>query len=130
MTFRFDPGRRKLLMAILGLAGSAALGPRAIANVLRSLDPVDESARALRALIRSRESAVILGRSYLAMAPGESDPRLLTSLIVGPAPLTSGGEAARLRERIIGDFAAGRTVGVDRWILSETEARLYALVSF
>jgi hypothetical protein len=31
-------------------------------------------------------------------------------------------------DRIRGDFAAGNTVVVEGWVLSRTEARLYALV--
>jgi hypothetical protein len=35
----------------------------------------------------------------------------------------------RVDRRIRADFAAGRVVSVDGWVLSRTEARLYALVN-
>ena len=35
----------------------------------------------------------------------------------------------RLGRRIRADFGAGRVVAVDRWVLSRTETRLYALIA-
>ena len=127
MTVPFDAGRRRLLLAILGLTASAAIGPRAIASVLERLGAADATTRALRSLILSRDSAVRLGRAYLVATPNEASASRLTSLILGESAMRTGREAARVRSRIQGDFDAGRVVTVDGWIVSPTEARLCAL---
>jgi hypothetical protein len=72
----------------------------------------------------------VIGCAYLAEHPEERDrKRLLRELDLDVA----GAETSRLREMLVQrqlrDFAFGRVVRVDGWILSETEARLCALAA-
>lgn len=79
------------------------------------------------ALSRSR----VLGPSYLQDHSGEADPNWLKTTIADSCHRQ---EMAQDRQddhdvgsQIRSDFARGRTVEVNGWILSRTEARLYAL---
>ncbi|MYF68621.1 MAG: hypothetical protein F4053_11665 [Proteobacteria bacterium] len=65
------------------------------------------------------EAARIIGRSFLEAYPEEwNTRRLLTSV--------AHVDAFNVNVLIQRDFAAGRTVSVDGWVLSQTEARLCA----
>jgi hypothetical protein len=89
----------------------------------------------LTGIFSRRQSARAVGRAYLRVAPGEADPQILMGAITGTTPdlhrvLDHGDDAdlgAALRNRIRRDFADGRTVSVEGWLLSQTEARLCAL---
>lgn len=80
-----------------------------------------------------------LGRAYLAAHPAELDPRRLVAELRESLQLGAGGEAIdtdaaaeliiRVREVVTQDYLAGRVVPVDGWVLSLTEARLYALAA-
>jgi hypothetical protein len=86
----------------------------------------------LQALLPHRDSAVRLGRHYLAAIPQEADaPRLRTLLAgaLGDAQTATGALHERVHQAIRADFAAGRVVDVNGWLLSQTEARLCALLS-
>jgi hypothetical protein len=119
-----DPGRRRVLLLIGGLAASAVIGPAAIGQFLVRVAPDD--ARALRDLVSRRESAAALGRTYLRLHHEEADADRLVSLI-----LARGNGAHHLgthvASRIKADFDAGRVVSLEGWLVSPTEARLYAL---
>lgn len=84
----------------------------------------------------NRESARVIGRRYLDLAPGEAAPERLMALICRSGE--NGTRLARanteqLREILLDqqrtDFARGRTVTIDGWVLSETELRLCALAA-
>jgi hypothetical protein len=62
-----------------------------------------------------------IGKQYREQVPGESSERTLVKLL--------NESGAGLDEKINNDFETGRTVIVDGWILSETEARQCALAS-
>jgi hypothetical protein len=64
------------------------------------------------------ESAAVIGRAYLEIAPDDAAASRLLP-----------GDHDALRERIVDDFASGRTVRIDGWILAVTEARLCAAVA-
>jgi len=127
VTVPFDAGRRRLLLAAAGLVASAGIGPRAIGLILDRLAAADEVEQALRHLITHRESAARLGRAYLAATPHEASATQLASLILGEAAVPRGREGTRVGSRIQADFDAARVVTVEGWIVSHTEARLYAL---
>ena len=101
--------RRAVLAAILGTPFSAArAGERDLRDALRrhfppGLDPIALGAR-LRAA--NPEQSVMEWRIH--------------------APL---GAIADLPARAAADFAAGRTLAVDGWLLSRTEARLCAALA-
>jgi len=99
--------------------------------------PLHADAARLLEAFRQRESAAAVGRAYLATRPEERDaPRLAGAVSRdlrdgGCDPAT--GDRADLRRAVSGrvrqDFADGRTVTVDGWVLSRTEARLCALAA-
>lgn len=80
-------------------------------------------------------AARCIGQMYLREAPAEHDPVQLASLILSSLQLSSDDPvrlprralSKRLRVGVRADFAAGRTVILDGWILSRTEARVCAL---
>lgn len=127
MSAPLDAGRRRVLLAALGLATSVAIGPRAIGLFLERLAAANDLAQALRELVPHRESAARLGRAYLASVPAEASSTRLVALILGAPTRRTGREAAHVASRIQTEFDAGRVVNVAGWILSPTEARLYAL---
>jgi hypothetical protein len=126
VTVPFDAGRRRLLIAAAGIGVSAAVGPRVLGLMLEQLVAADV-AQVLRGLVIHRESAIQLGLAYLRAHPDEYGATELTALILGGRGVPRGGEAASVSARMRADFEARRVVTVDGWILSRTEARLYAL---
>ena len=77
------------------------------------------------ALVRS------LGARYRELTPAEHDAGALRDAILGARPLTARLFGARrpVADLVRDDFAHGRTVVVDGWILARTEARQCALFS-
>lgn len=76
-----------------------------------------------------------IGQAYLKHAPQENDKERLIALLSGDvtrAPEDGAGDDAGrlLRGRIRQDFEEDRTVSVKGWMLSVTEARIYALAVF
>ena len=73
-----------------------------------------------------------LGARYRETTPAERDAASLEDAIRQSLPSSasrSGNSAAQLARLVRDDFEAGRTVVVDGWILSATEARQCALFS-
>ncbi len=124
-----DLTRRRLLIAAAGVAAGVAFGPSGLLTLIERLSGRD-AASLLRGLITDGEGAARLGRSYLAAHPTEARRVVLVRDLVGPTVPTSARRASReVAARIRTDYAAGSTVVVDGWVLSRTEARLYALVA-
>jgi hypothetical protein len=124
-----DHTRRRLLVAAAGIIAAAAAGPSAILPLIERLTSPD-TAGLLRGLITHRDSAAQLGRSYLDAHPNEARSAALVRQLAGPIALTSAERAAReVAARVRADYARGRTVVIEGWVLSRTEARLYALVA-
>jgi len=70
-----------------------------------------------------------VGEAYLTAVPAERDEAVLRATL-GPAVGTDPAAAlARLAPVIAEDFAAGRTVVLDGWVLSLTEARVAGLAA-
>ena len=120
--------RRRFLVrtAIAAAAlGSGVQGVRSLRDAFGHR-PLDEQ---VLHIFRHRESARRLGRAYLAARPEEASVRFL---LEGLAHLPRAG-SNDLRHAIVAanaaDFAAGRVVRVDGWILSQTEARACAIVA-
>ncbi|MBI4623510.1 MAG: hypothetical protein HY736_09880 [Verrucomicrobia bacterium] len=84
----------------------------------------------LLAVLRDGRVVRDLGRRYREVVPAEDNARALVRAILAgshataPAPLP-----ARVRNQVQRDFKAGRTVTLNGWILSVTEARQCALYS-
>ncbi|MGH2732357.1 MAG: hypothetical protein ACRDJG_05390 [Actinomycetota bacterium] len=133
MSIRRTIGRRRLLLGALGMG--ATLLWRPVASRLFSPTPWGEPSERLVRLLEHRDSARIVGGEYLRAVPGEATPGLLASLVAdrleaGRRALhTAGDEELRrlLAAGVLADFEEGRTVELDGWVLSKTEARLCAL---
>lgn len=84
-------------------------------------------------ILRDPERVREIGFSYCMATPHEAHAEALQDAIL--ADLEASGAAAEpavhagLRRQVSGDFAAGRTVTVNGWVLSVTEARQCALYS-
>lgn len=72
-----------------------------------------------------------LGKRYRESVPGESDAPRLEAAIRASRPWTAriGVTHPPIADQLRDDFDAGRTVVVDGWLLSVTEARQCALYS-
>ena len=91
----------------------------------------------LAGLLESTESAGAVGAEYLRVVPAENTADVLTARLIGGLPA----ERATLRRATDGelrqvlavsareDFLAGRTIELDGWVVSLTEARLCAITA-
>jgi hypothetical protein len=74
-----------------------------------------------------------IGQAYIQQAPGEGDAAKLTGLLTADSPITKTTEADAIHTFYDGktkeDFKVGKTLVVNGWILSQTEARQCALFS-
>jgi hypothetical protein len=94
---------------------------------------------ALAGFFADRRSARAVGAEYLRLFPDEDDDTRLVRRLAGGrrrelewerlAAADPDALFERVRERHRDDFAAGRTVGLRGWVLSETELRLCALAA-
>ena len=81
-------------------------------------------------VLRDEQAVRDLGRRYRMEVPAEDDVRALTQAIIAepyttsPMPL-----GTRVTAEVRRDFAEGRTITLNGWILSVTEARQCALFS-
>ena len=98
--------RRQILAALAALGAGAAWG--ASAETLAGIDPA---------------AAARIGRAYLAAHPGARDAHELMPDGWSPAALHS------LRGRVAEDFRRNRMFVHAGWRLSDTEGRLFALLS-
>lgn len=94
--------------------------------------------RRLTSVFKRMGGARAVGKEYLRQAPEEADRLLLVDAICGPDPamqraVVHGDDhqlRVAVRNQLRRDFADGRTVLIDGWLLSRTEARLCALATF
>jgi len=125
---------RRYLLTCLGYASGLGLGLRS-ATLAAAVSVPADAAAALRSLLDDRTHARALGGSYRAHCPAESNPAVLTRLILDALALHDGGRQPLQRElllpafdrRVRAEFGAGDTVQLRGWIVARTEARLCAL---
>lgn len=128
---RFAITRRRMLWFLAALGGAAGL-----ARIARIFPLNVRSSGSLEAVFDRPDSARRIGEAYLRLHPQEADAASLRSSLAaqkdgaaGPLEAMGAGELASwMRNRRRGDFRDRRTVAVDGWILSITEARLCALL--
>jgi hypothetical protein len=77
-------------------------------------------------VLRDERLVADLGRRYRETVPAEDDPRALEAAILADAPTSA---HTWLDDQVQRDFATGRTVTLNGWVLSLTEARQSALYS-
>lgn len=118
-------GRRALLALLagagLGLAAGCSTGPEAgSAGPEAGPDPVacPSPGPAVPDGVR------VVGRRYRAIHPDDE-----LDLAIDLASLPDDAAVAALGDAVAADFAAGRIVVVDGWVLARTEARAAALLS-
>jgi len=128
--------RRKFIIASLGcLTGFAflrkAVSSPVLPNIYRS-DP-DDVGYVLSRLFSDPENARAIGARYLAQYPERSDRDSIVADLGLPSPESGKYKKDALKNWIAEsqrrDFAAGKTVMVNNWILSRTEANLCALIA-
>lgn len=113
-------GRRmfiKGLGALMALGGGLAVRPAVARRA--EVAPMPE----VELPFTHRASAQRLGRAYLRCCPEEAEPGVLRRRL----GLDRAAPAQDWSVAMAADFKAGRTVLVDGWVLSRTEARLCAL---
>jgi hypothetical protein len=128
--------RRRFLRRAVWTIGATGLWPAAALG--RSIDPAAaRQARLIAGVFTRPVSAARIGRAYLRARPDDASLERLMQALAGGWP---GGAAQverlgtaqlrrRLQRRIRADFAAGRTVTVQGWVLAESEARLFGLAA-
>jgi hypothetical protein len=127
---------RRVFLRLLFAVGLSADLSAAAATTGIDGNTQDRLTRRLSRLFTDKDSARAVGARYLARFPQEANVRLLTALICGStermwqlADLDTPILRQALARQNIEDFSSGRTVVVDGWTLSETEARLCAIVA-
>jgi hypothetical protein len=133
----FSISRRRAMTASAVAALAALLPWRACLSREVARDAIAHNAVARDAIgiFRDRSAAAAIGDAYLAQHPDDRDaPRLLRRLFGDDLAQATAGIGredlhVRLRRQLRQDFAEGRTVLVDGWLLAETEARLCALAA-
>ncbi|MEX0821751.1 MAG: hypothetical protein WD021_06365 [Rhodothermales bacterium] len=122
--------RRRFLQ--LGTAGLIAASlPGAAISVASQSELHRLAEPGLLHILRDRESVRAIGASYRRTVPFEDDVHVLAAQITGDMK-RSGGSAANqadIEKQVRRDFDRGRTVQIDGWVLSRTEARQCALFS-
>lgn len=114
----------------IGLAAAGAAGLILPATARASESPFPASANPCLLDVLHDESVVRdIGLCYREMTPDEDNARVLAEAILAEPGSVSEALGARLDQQVRQDFAGGRTVKVNGWILSVTEARQCALYS-
>jgi hypothetical protein len=127
--------RRRALVLLAALGGAAAARPLSGAtwrDLLQSSYSgwtADQDAL-LQRFHDSLDANVVarLGEEYLDAHPNEADPDRLVSLVTAGWP-PGATIAEAVRDTVKSDFEEGRTESVALWIVSQTEARLFAALS-
>ena len=122
--------RREFCVTAACVAGLAWGASRPLTRLL--LQPRNRSPQraALEGFFSDRESARAVGRVYLEATPAEASLATLLERLDCEALSRDPGDArAELRARHRRDFREGRTVTLDGWLLSRTEARLCAVAA-
>jgi hypothetical protein len=125
--------RRRIFIRLSALGAAAALMPLVPGCKLDNTSDI-LSVPVLMAGFSDARSIAATGRAYIDLFPGENDSRRLKRGIFRHSTAGTSSNPATLKsffeERYRDDFAKGRSLVVNGWVLSRTEARqcaLYAL---
>lgn len=124
--------RRQALVFLGGIA-AAGLIPGAAIQATPS-QPVVTAATRLFGKLATRASAAMIGLAYLRRHPAEHNAETLMRALDFIDGLDLQGGDTRLlarlyADRVSQDFESVNVVNVDGWVLSKTEARVFALLS-
>lgn len=119
--------------AFIGIAAAGAAGATwtALAGS-RDSDPLAILASPqVIAVLHDHRLVHELGQRYREMTPDEQSTSALADAILADVDqsISSASLATRVNDRVQRDFAAGRTVTLNGWVLALTEARQCALYS-
>jgi hypothetical protein len=121
---------RRLVNALL--AGAASWPGLALARPKASPDAGVELSARLLGLFPDRARVAAIGAACLDALPANerSVAQLIDAIAAAAgcdAAMSEAALRAQLADRVRQDFATGAVISVDGWLLSATEARLYAL---
>jgi hypothetical protein len=127
---------RRFVSALLAATIAWPASATALLLVPKQRDPQGSLKGLLVSIFGNRLSACAIGRVCLNALPKEENTgreiwnKLLADALCETGPIKSP-EAMRRRiaNRVRRDFAKGAIIDVDGWLLSVTEARVYALIS-
>jgi hypothetical protein len=125
--------KRREFIGIAAAGAACAVCPMAVRG--RDHDSISILARPrVLDVFRDERLLHVLGARYREMTPDEDGSRALVEAIMADLDSNASPGAAvpldvRMSEQVGRDFSAGRTVTLDGWILSVTEARQCALRS-
>jgi hypothetical protein len=118
--------RRQLVVGgsvVIVLGASAAI-------TFRDRPPEDPVRNLIDQLVGDNPQAEAIGGRFLARETPPSTEEVLSRVVLANAePGGARAQVRAIRLRITDDYRLDRTVAVDDWILSITEAQLYALAS-
>lgn len=124
---------RRRFLAVIVAVGAFFPAVRRARGLVAGPDP---AVARLVGLFKHRDSARAIGSAYLTTRPEEANTHKLVQLITGAdedpfvVDRTSDTElCAWVRRRQARDFATGRIVNLDGWLLSATEVRICALAA-
>jgi hypothetical protein len=131
-----DYPRRLSRRSVSAFLASAVVWPCSGAASQPALNHPKSSRHMLLSLFGNPSSAYAIGAACLkSLPPNQSSPQQLTKAILAAAACdtetmkTKQAVGHRIANQVCRDFAEGTVVCVDGWLLSLTEARLYALAS-
>ena len=129
-----DPARRACLAHLaqlgLGLVAAATAAPLSSCGGPAPRDP-EMLLRALGEGLADRQAAARLGAALCRTRPELADREDMLRQLFAAArwrAVQAVDAPARLREQVREDFAHGRTLELQGWLLASSEARLYALL--
>lgn len=120
--------KRRDFIGIAAASSAAAVVP----TKARAMDPISSvlAQPRLIEILHGKRIVCEIGERYREITPGEADAAVLRELLLGPAGAgLAGSLPAQLEDQVQRDFDTGRTVTLNGWILSRTEARQCALFS-
>lgn len=124
--------RRYLLHLLCGLCVQPALACFGSPRATGKTDVTRARSTLLRELLSDVESAVIIGKAGLAEygpVPATEWAVEICGIIDGEAFTNSRERKNQTEKRIRQDFTLGRTITIDGWVLSRTEAALCILAA-
>lgn len=132
-----DPARRRILLcALLGMAAGGTLG--GCAAMIRSVAERDPCTAPVAALIGDADGMARFGEAYLQDHPAERDIDVLwealCTVLEGPGgefldAADAASAFARLDRAVREEYRRGEVVPVAGWLISRSEARLYAVAA-
>jgi hypothetical protein len=134
-----DITRRQFVAAacVLGVVPVIASFPWPSGTAVDQPRSIEFSSARLTTSIANRESAAVVGNAYICAMPSEQSADVIVRSIFRDLAIDFNTLSSLTQPRIEEllslcireDFAQSRSVNLNGWILSCTEARLYALVA-